>query len=179
MLSCGPAWGQAAQPGVPAASCESLPPEAVTSVPAPFSSYMRLMCRDPVGQGLQPVEGFRWMVPGGQPIGLTATSAGGTDADGLRHFPASWYVELSPVNLPPSDQRRLKRDFRRAIRPGLLTKASVLELRAKTSNGEGKLIFLVLPETGQARPAWLIGLECNGTCFRQDAEPLIFAGSAG
>ena len=164
----------------PAVGCDNPPPEAARSVPPPFNSYMRLVCRDPLGQGLQAVEGFRWTMPGGQPIGLTATSTtGGLDADGLRRFPTSWYVELSPLDLSPVEQRRLKLNLRRAVRPRFLDKAAVLELRARTSNGEKKFVLFVIPDAKPEKPAWLIGLECNGTCFREDAEPLIFAGSAG
>ena len=149
-------------------------------MPPPFDRYMRLMCRDPVGQGLQAMEGYRWTAPEGQPIGLSALSAtGGPDADGLRRFPTSWYVELTPVNLTQAEQRRLRQDFRRAIQPRYLDRAAILELRARTSSGERKLIFLVLPDTRARTPEWLIGLECNGACFREDAEPLVFAGSAG
>ena len=187
-FSAGPVWAQPA-PGRtaglgphdgPAVSCDNPPPEAARSIPAPFDSYMRLVCRYPLGQGLEAVEGFRWTMPGGEPIGLTATlTTGGLDADGLRRFPTSWYVELSPVDLSPVDQRRLKLDLRRAVRPRLLDRAAVLELRARTSNGEAKSILLVIPGVKPEKSAWLIGLECNGTCFREDAEPLIFAGSAG
>ncbi len=170
----------AAPPGRAATSCEGLPPEAVRAVPAPFDRYMRLMCRDPVGQGLQAAEGYQWIARGGQPVGLSALSAvGGPDADGLRRFPTSWYVELTPMNLTLPEQRRLKQDFRQAIQPRYLDRAAILELRARTSNGEEKLIFLVLPDAGSRTPAWLIGLECNGACFRRDAQPLMFAGSPG
>ena len=177
--------GGASNPGVapaagPAASCEGLPLEAVRAVPAPFDRYMRLMCRDPVGQGLQAAEGYRWTAPGGLPIGLSALSAsGGPDADGPRRFPASWYVELTPVDLTQAEQRGLRQDFRRAITPRYLDRSAILELRARTSSGERKLIFLVLPDAKARTPAWLIGLECNGACFREDAEPLVFAGSPG
>lgn len=180
-----PAWAQAAggiapvPPDKPGASCDALPPGAVQSVPAPFDAFMRLVCRDPLGQGLQAAAGFRWAAPGGMPIGLSATSAaGGPDAAGMRHFPTSWYTELSPVEASPVEQRRLKENLKRAIRPGVLDKAVVLKLRARTSNGEDKLIVLILPGTGP-KPAWLIGLECNGTCFREDRDPLVFAGSPG
>lgn len=181
VLSGGPASAQTvddrtANPGVapatrPATSCEPLPPEAVRAVPAPFDRYMRVMCRDPVGQGLQATEGYHWTAPGGQSIGLSALSATSSpDADGRRQFPASWYVELTPVDLTQAEQRRLKQDFRRAITRRYLDKAVILKLQARTSNGERKLIFLVLPDA-RPRPAWLIGLECNGACFREDADP--------
>lgn len=127
---------------------------------------------------MQPVAGFRWTAPGGQLIGLTALSAMvGWDADGQPRIPTSWYVALTPVSLSPAEQRRLKGDFERAIRRRYLDRATILELRARTSNNEEKRIFLVLPNAGPRPPAWLIGLECNGACFREDPEPLMFAGS--
>ena len=60
LLSGGPARAQASPLERPAVTCEHLPPEASKSVPAPFNRYMRLMCQDPVGQGLRPADGFQW-----------------------------------------------------------------------------------------------------------------------
>jgi hypothetical protein len=159
--------------------CERLPlpTGAVTAVPAPFDRYMRLQCWEVAGQGLSPVENFHWANQAGDGIGLSSSSAAGSpDASGQRQFPFSWYTQLVPAVLSPIEQQALRADFKQAIAPRYLTGASILELKATTSNAEQKRIYLIVPDTKPGLPRWLVGLECNGACFRDDPQPMMFFG---
>ena len=157
--------------------CDHLPAGAVHSVPPPFNRYMRFRCSEFLGQGLGPVENFHWADPNGHGIGLVASSAAGpAEAGGQRHFPLSWYTQLEPMPLSLADQEALRADFKQVIQPRFLTGTTFLELEAKTSNGEVKRIYLVVPNAKVTRPKWLLGFECNGACFREDHEPLMFIG---
>ena len=158
--------------------CDRLPfpAGAVTAVPAPFDRYMRLKCYEVLGQGLGPVENFHWADRLGHGIGLSSTSAAGSpDASGQRRFPFSWYSQLVPLVPSPAEQQALRTDLKQAIAPRYLT-GSILELKATTSNAEEKRIYLIVPDTKPGPPQWLVGLECNGACFRDDPQPLIFVG---
>jgi len=159
--------------------CDRLPfpAGAVTAVPAPFDRYMRLKCYEVLGQGLGPVENFHWADRLGHGIGLSSTSAAGSpDASGQRRFPFSWYSQLVPLVPSPAEQQALRTDLKQAIAPRYLTGSSILELKATTSNAEEKRIYLIVPDTKPGPPQWLVGLECNGACFRDDPQPLIFVG---
>jgi hypothetical protein len=160
-------------------ACDRLPfpAGAVTAVPAPFDRYMRFKCFEILGQGLGPVENFHWADQAGHGIGLSSSSAAGSpDASGQRQFPFSWYTQLVPAALSPAEQQALRADFKQAITPRYLTGASILELKATTSNAEQKRIYLIVPDTKPGLPRWLVGLECNGACFRDDPQPMIFFG---
>jgi hypothetical protein len=163
-------------------SCDELrfPPAAAKTVPTPFDRYMRFSCHRATGQGLGPVDGFRWINPKGLGMALSATSAaGGPDAKGKMHFPYSWYTRLEAVDMPAEDQNALKSDLKRYVRANLLEGASVLELRATTSNAEEKRIVLLVWDGGREPLKGPLVLECNGVCFRDDAEPLILMGQPG
>jgi hypothetical protein len=157
--------------------CDSLPAGAVRAVPAPFDRYMQFKCFEALGQGLGPVENFHWADPRGFGMGLSATSAAGRpDANGQMQFPFSWYTQLVPVALSPKEQQALRTDFRQAITPRFLVGATILELKAVTSNAEQKRIYLIVPDTKPGPPKWLLGFECNGACYRDDRQPMTFFG---
>jgi len=138
---------------------------------------MRFKCFEALGQGLGPVDNFHWADPNGHGMGLSATSASGTpDASGQRRLPFSWYTQLVPISLSTAEQQALRDDFKQAILPRFLTGTTILELKAMTSNDELKRIYLVVPDTKPGPPKWLLGLECNGACFREDHQPLMFFG---
>jgi hypothetical protein len=163
--------------GNPAIPCDQLPAAAVKSPPPPFDRYMRFGCTAQLGQGLNPVEGFHWRDQNGLGIGLSSSKqVGGPDAAGQVHFPFSWYVKLQSVALSAEDQQALRKTFERAILPRFLTGATILEMEAVTSNADEKRIFLVVPDTGPSAPKWLVGFECNGACFKDDPEPMMFVG---
>lgn len=158
--------------------CDGLPAGAVKAVPPPFDRYMAFQCNALTGQGLRPVDGFHWMDQDGMGIGLSSSmQVGGPGGDGQAHFPFSWYAELNAVALSGDEQRALHNDFAKEIYPRYLDGATILELRAKTSNGENKRIFLIVPDTAPGFPKWLLGLECNGACFTEDRRPMMFQGA--
>lgn len=172
-----PAPTQPGSGGNPTIPCDRLPAGAVKSVPPPFDRYMKFGCTKQLGQGLNPVDGFHWRDPNGLGIGLSSSKQiGGPDAAGHAHFPFSWYVALQPVPLSAQDQQALRKAFERAILPRFLDGATILEMKALTSNAEEKRIFVVVPDTRPGAPKWLVGLECNGACFTDDPDPMIFAG---
>lgn len=157
-------------------SCGRLPPEAVATVPPPFDRYMQLICNDHLGQGLRAAEHSHWANQQGLGLDLSASKQVGPDAQGRVDFPFSWYRKLEPVILSEAEQRAMLADLNRLFVLDKLGDAVVLEVRAPTSNAEEKRIVLVIPRDGQAPPKWLFGIECNGTCFRDDPEPMAFAG---
>jgi len=157
--------------------CSGLPAGAVKAVPAPFDRYMQFECNALTGQGLRSVDGFHWMNDDGMGMGLSATStAGGPDAKGQMHFPFSWYAQLDPIPLTAAQQQVMRKEFEQAVLPRFLTGATILELKAMTSNAEEKRIYLIVPDTKPGLPKWLVGLECNGACFREDPQPMRFLG---
>jgi hypothetical protein len=180
-LCGGAALAQApAQTGAPGGNdpvpCTQLPAAAAKSVPAPFDRYMRFACNRVTGQGLGAVEGFHWADPNGLGIGLSASKPSAPDAKGVRQFPLSWYTKLQPVTLSDADQTALRTDFQKILQPAYIDRAKILELQATTSNAEDKRIVLILPNDKPGLPEWMLGFECNGVCFRDDREPLMFAG---
>jgi hypothetical protein len=171
----------ASNPFVP---CDHLPAAAVKSIPPPFDRYMQFQCHIALGQGLRSVDGFHWANRRGYGTVLSSTStAVTTDANGLKHFKFSWYTKLTPVTLSAPEIGALRTSLKNAIEtlPRFLDEAAIdtaayLELKALTSNGEDKRILLVVPDTKPGFPVWLAGFECNGVCFRDDPEPMGFAG---
>jgi hypothetical protein len=157
--------------------CDRLPPEAVKVVPAPFDRYMRFECNPNLGQGLVPLEGFHWTSSDGIGIGLSA-SATRPDAKGEVDFPFSWYTRLQPINLSKDEQRALRSEFKRAIKAKYLNHVGILELAATTSNAETKRIYLVVPAINTGPKSWIVGFECNGACFREDPDPMVFFGES-
>ncbi len=101
---------------------------------------------------------------------------GSSDTKAGVSFPFSWYTKLAPLPLSALQQDALRADFKDAIRPPFLKGSTILEVEVTTSNGENKNIVLIVPDAQSARPKWLLGLECNGTCFREDTEPMMFIG---
>ena len=156
--------------------CTNLPAAAVNSVPAPFDRYMTFVCYRFAGQGLRAVDGFHWASPQGFGINLSASKPGPPDAKGNLTLPFSWYTRLQPVELSSKDQATMATDFKRVVRPEYVDGAKILELRATTSNAEEKLIVLVVPDDKPGLPKWLLGFECNGSCFHDDPQPMLFAG---
>jgi hypothetical protein len=157
--------------------CDLLPAGAVRDVPPPFDRYMRFVCFEVTGQGLGPVENFHWADPRGMGILLSAGSAAvRPDSNGQIRIRPSWYTKLIPVALSPQDQQKLRKDFEQAIVPKYLTGTTILELNAVTSNAENKRIYLIVPDAGPKPPKWLMGLECDGACFHDDPQPMMFFG---
>ena len=175
-LNAGAAWAQTSPNGNPVVPCTNLPAAAVKAIPAPFDRYMQFVCYRAAGQGLRAVDGYHWAAQQGFGIDLSSSQPGPPAADGSRRFPLSWYTKLQPVDLSASDQERLRSDFLKGFRDEVLKDVQILELRATTSNAEEKRIFLVLPKGKLDRPPWLLGLECNGSCFHDDPEPMLFSG---
>lgn len=158
--------------------CDSLPAGAVKTVPPPFDRYMLFECNALTGQGLRPVDGYFWRNQKGTGVGLSSSmQVGGADASGQVRFAYSWYAELTAVVMSGDEQRALHKDFAKEIYPRYLNGATILELRAKTSNGEDKRIFLIVPDPASGPPKWLLGLECNGACFTEDRQPMMFQGA--
>ena len=157
--------------------CDSLPAAAVKTMPPPFDRYMAFECNALTGQGLRSVDGFHWVNQAGMGIGLSSSmQVCAPDAGGDVAFKYSWYTELTAVALSGDEQRALHKDFAKEIYPRFLDGATILELKARTSNGEDKRIFLIVPDTASGPPKWLLGLECNGACFTEDRQPMMFQG---
>jgi len=145
---------------------------------------MQFECNKYLGQGLHAVDGFHWADPRGYGIGLSSASAAGSpDANGNRSFRFSWYTQLMPIKLAVVEQQALRADLKQAgpalprfLNDSVIDEATILELKAITSNGEGKRILLIVPDARPGLPKWLAGFECNGSCFREDTQPMAFSG---
>jgi hypothetical protein len=161
----------------PGGSCARLPPDAAVTVKAPLDRYMQLICNNRTGQGLRAAAGSHWANQQGLGLDLSASKQMGPDAQGRVDFPFSWYRKLETVSLSEAEQRAMLKDLNRLFVLDKLGAATVLEVTATTSNGEEKRVVLVVPRDGEASPKWLFGVECNGACFREDPQPMAFAGS--
>ncbi len=157
--------------------CDHIPSTDITAVPAPLDRYMNLVCGE-VGQGLAPVDGFHWADPVNHfGMRLSAGSADvHPDAKGRVNFSLSWYTKLVSVPLSSAEQRTAGADFQKITSGHFPDNIIVLELRATTSNAEEKRIYLIVPDEKPGLPEWLVGFECNGACFRDDDQPMMFVG---
>jgi hypothetical protein len=137
---------------------------------------MRFVCYKVAGQGLRAVDGFHWASPQGFGLDMSSSKSGPPDADGNRQLYLSWYTRLQPVEPSASDQAIMAGDFKKVIKPEFIDGAKFFELRATTSNADEKRIVLVVPDDKPGLPKWLLGFECNGSCFHDDPEPMMFWG---
>lgn len=165
LAACGGAQAQGQAQATPAGGCDQLPPGAVKAVPAPFDRYMILTCDNGAGQGLGPAADQRWRDVNEGAAALTAGAGG-----------FGWYASLRATPLSSADQDKLRADFDGQISARFLTGSTILSMLASTSSGVQERIYLIVPDTRPGPPAWLVGLQCKGACFSEDADPVQFLG---
>jgi hypothetical protein len=158
-----------AQPAPLLVPCAAISPQAVKTVPAPFDKYMRLICYNTAGQGLEPPAGTHW-VNGSIDVALSAMDDRKLTKD-HPSLPASpdWYVALTPRTVSPANDAALRHVLAPAIRPLFLEHARLLELDALTSAGELKQEFLLLPADPVATHDIKILIECHEFCQGDDS----------
>jgi hypothetical protein len=155
-----------AQPAPKMVPCASISPAAVTSVPAPFDAYMKLVCWNTSGQGLLPPAGTRW-VDGNIDVGLTSMDDR-PGADGQTHLSVDWYVSLTPRQISPGDEAKLRQVLMPALRPDFIEGANIIELEADTSAGQVKQEFIITPADPVATNGIKLLVECHVWCQGSD-----------
>ena len=171
VLLAPPALAQNAPKLVP---CASISPAAVTTVPAPFDAYMRLVCYDSVGQGLMPLAGTHWASEAGDVALSAMDDRHGPNGQLLADRRWYWYVSLTPRKIPPADDEALRRVLARVVRPPFNQGESMIELDAVTSAGQVKQEFIISPPDLAATHGVRLLMECHELC-QGDDDPWILA----
>jgi hypothetical protein len=163
-----PALAQNANHVVP---CATISPGAVTSVPAPFATYMQLVCYNGSGQALMPPDGTQWL-DGNNALGLTSMDDR-PGPDGQPHLSRGWYLSLTPREIAPADDAALHQVLlAQGVRPDYVKGAGIIELDAATVAGQVKQEFIVSPADPVATQGVKLLLECHEFC-RGDDKPWI------
>jgi hypothetical protein len=165
------AFAQNPPPPVP---CASISPQAVTSVPAPFDTDMKLVCLIGDGQMLFPQDGTHWL-DRYSANGMVLTAMDDRPGpNGNLHPATAWYVSLTPRKTSPADDAQLRAVLTQAVRPQLIDSATIAELVAVTSSGELKQEFIITPADPSAAGGIKLLVECYHFCQGGD-EPYILA----
>jgi len=142
--------------------CSSISPNAVKAVPAPFDSYMRLVCFDASGQGLIPPDGTRW-VADGLNFGLLAFDDR-FGPNGPLNGGRQWYTSLTPRKISAANDAALRRVLTQTIRDSFTAGAEIIELDAATSAGQVKQEFFIIPADAVATHGIKLLMECHQFC---------------
>jgi hypothetical protein len=157
-----------AQPVPRLVPCASISPDAVISVPAPFDADMKLVCYDASGQGLVPADGSHWLDGNTNAyVGLSSMDDRAAP-DGQPRFSPGWYVSLTPRQLSPSADAKLRRVLRQAVKPLFIVGAKISELDAATAAGQVKQEFIVSPADPVATHGIRLLIECHQLCQGSD-----------
>jgi len=146
--------------------CASISPNAVTTVPVPFNTYMKLVCYGPSGQALQPPDGTHW-TDGKMNFGLTAMD----DRPGLNGQPRlarAWYITLTPRQISPANAAALRQVLAQSVQPPFVNGARIIELDAATSAGQIKQEFIITPADPAATNGVRLLMECHQFCQGDD-----------
>lgn len=162
----GAAFAQAAdKPADPVSRpCDTLPTDAVRSVPEPFSRYVRLSCTRS-GQALGPVSGYEWFFEQG-PMALLANNPKTPTTN-------AYYTKLEVDPLSPKEIAVLRGDLRKMSSDASILEREILRLDATMSWGGAKQIYLLLPPQN-APQAHVLGMECVKNCRPIDQDPWFF-----
>lgn len=166
LLWAQPARAQNAPQLVP---CATVSPQAVETVPAPFNADMQLVCYDTSGhayQGLVPPNGTHW-VDGNIDVGLSAIDDR-SDPNGQPRYTPGWYVSLTPREIPPSMEVKLRQILAKAVLPAFIDGAQIIELETLTSTGEIKQEFWITPADPVATHGIKLLMECHHFCQGSD-----------
>ncbi len=159
------AAARAAEPLEPGEiSCDSLPADAVKTVPAPFDRYVRLGCTQ-LGQALKPAKGYQWRFQEG-PMWLMAT------AEATKH---AYFVRLSADPLSPVEIDALRRELRKVSSDPYLMRRQIIRLSETNSAGFKKELYLLLPPADAPAGTEVQGMECITHCRPIDQDPWTFA----
>ena len=138
--------------------CGEAPKAAVTTAPAPFDKYMRVVCTIN-GHALAPVAGFHWVFPDGTSGFLPAINPRSTVAGKQAFFTGLAYAPLTPAEVAA---------FRVKLKPyvkdpAFLT-ADILRLEVDTSTALHKQEYFLVARDGS-------GAALNSECFN-DCSPM-------
>ncbi len=152
-------------PGPVIVSCDQLPVDAVTAVPAPFDRYVELVCTRS-GQALKPVDGYAWVFDVGA-TWLTSTNP-------KSPAPTDHYTRLATDPLSDAQVAKLRVELRKLTPNPTLARREFIRLDVTTSWGENKQVYLVLPEKDAPADEVVLGMECIKNCLPIESDPWFF-----
>lgn len=144
--------------------CSVLPASAVRAVPAPFDTYMDLVCTH-AGQALRPKPGFQFLFREG-PMYLTALNP----ATPQRMGPSEHFTALRVDPLSEAEAAALRADLHTIMSNPVIDASTIIRMREETSTGAIKQIYLLIP-TG---PGPVVGMECVHDCRPIRDDPWFF-----
>jgi hypothetical protein len=151
--------------------CRTRPSNIVTTVPAPFNAYMRVVCTK-VSDALAPLPGYSWQFTNGTGGFLTAinpkTAPGATPPG---------FTRLANAALTAAEvaafRQRLQRLAPVAKDPAILA-ADVLRLEVDTSSADHKQEYFLVAHSAAGAVAGEWGIECYNDCNPMEASPWAF-----
>ena len=147
--------------------CATRAPTAVTVVPAPLSTYMRVICTK-VSDALAPVPGFEWIFPNNTTGFLAALNPKLAPTSEPAHFTHLAYAPLTPAEVTAFRGRLVT-----VAKDPEILKADILRLEVDTSTKDHKQEYLLISRTpGHTPGAW--GIECYNDCNPMEASPWAF-----
>ena len=133
-------------------ACDSLPADAVRTVPAPLDRYVTLTCTR-AGQALKPVGGAYWVFDIGS-TWLAATNPKGPS-------PTDHYRQIAFTPLSKAELAALRQAMAAMNPDPAVLQRDMLRFTLMTSWGKEKQLFLLPP---MAKGENILGFECVNGC---------------
>jgi hypothetical protein len=147
--------------------CHGLPADAVKSVPAPFDTYMEIVCTR-LGQSLVPRKGFAFIGPDHLSHGFLAFALDDDpDANSV------YFTSLRVRVLNGNDIAKLRTDLHKVTDIPALFQARIIWMDEATSSGKKKQLILLIPQNVSDIPVQ--GMECNADCIPITEDPWFFS----
>jgi hypothetical protein len=146
--------------------CGARPRTAVTTVPAPFNRYMRVICTR-VTDALGPPAGLQWAFTNGTNGLLTALNP--------KVAPTATPPNFTRLaNAPPSaaEVAGFRQRLAKVVKNPAILAATILRLEVDTSSGDHKQEYFLVAHDGPAAGEW--GIECYNDCNPMEATPWAF-----
>lgn len=144
--------------------CDGLPATAVKTVPAPFDTYLDLVCTKG-GQAIKAKPGFRLQFEQGAFYLNAINPARPGDISRTAHYTA---LTDSPLNA--DEARTLRADLHSIADNPMIDTATILRLRIETSTEAKKQVYLLVPANG----GHVLGMECATDCQPITKDPWFF-----
>jgi len=172
-VSLGSAVGAPAGPSDPSLTgfppgyiqdCATRPATAVTVVPAPFNTYMRIVCTK-VSDALAPLPGSAWVFPNNTTGFIAALNPKQAPPSDPAHF-----TRLVSAPLTPAEVTAFRGRLVTVAKDPEILKADVMRLEVDTSTSDHKQEYLLISRTpGHVPGAW--GIECYNDCNPMESSP--------
>jgi hypothetical protein len=146
--------------------CDSLPADAIKTLPPPLDQYASLVCTRS-GQALKPTDGTQWVFDSGAMM-LSATNPQSPS-------PGDHYTAIAFSPMSDADVTTLRTDMKTLNPEPDVLQRGILRFEVATSSGDHKQIYLLPPAKDAPKGAHVIGMECIHHCQPIGQDPWFFA----